>query len=155
MVELAHRVAKAFNEEIAPNPEIRFSHVVAGMGREHLITLLKDRPGIILCGNVPGSELTRKDYIESEAQCVLYILTKSPKDRQGTEEEFDQYAVLQHLMSKLCEILMGKDAFSMLCQSGRMTVDELNVEPEYNEFGGFNGWSVGFRLPDGKGTSLG
>ena len=42
----------------------------------------------------------------------------------------------------------------MLCESGQMKVDHLNVEPEYNIYGGFNGWSVTFKLPDGKGTSL-
>ena len=82
--------------------------------------------------------------MESEAQCILYILEKSPKDRQGSDWEFDRFAVTQHLMSKLCEILLGRDAFTMLCESGQMAVGHLNVEPEYNIYGGFNGWSVTF-----------
>ena len=44
--------------------------------------------------------------------------------------------------------------FDLLCQSGRMRVEELTVEPEYNLYGGYNGWSVGFRLPDGKGVGI-
>ena len=154
MVELAHKVADAFNGEFHPQPELEFSKVVAAMNEGQLITLLKDLSGILLCGNVPGAELTKGTYIESEAQCILYILEKSPKDRQGTDWEFDRFAVTQHLMSKLCEILMGRDAFTMLCESGQMSVDHLNVEPEYNIYGGFNGWSVTFKLPDGKGTDL-
>ncbi len=154
MAELAAKVAQAFNEEFTPTPDISFSKVVPAMNEGQLITLLKDQPGIVLCGNVPGAELTKGTFIESEAQCILYILEKSPKDRQGSGWEFDRFAVMQHLMSKLCEILMGQDAFMMLCESGQMKVDHLNVEPEYNIYGGYNGWSVTFKLPDGKGTSL-
>lgn len=154
MAELAYKVADAFNDEFHPQPELEFSKVVAAMNEGQLITLLKDLSGILLCGNVPGAELTKGTYIESEAQCILYILEKSPKDRQGADWEFDRFAVTQHLMSKLCEILMGRDAFMMLCESGQMSVDHLNVEPEYNIYGGFNGWSVTFKLPDGKGASL-
>lgn len=154
MAELAAKVAQAFNEEFTPTPDISFAKVVPAMNEGQLITLLKDQAGIVLCGNVPGAELTKGTFIESEAQCILYILEKSPKDRQGSDWEFDRFAVMQHLMSKLCEILMGQDAFMMLCESGQMSVDHLNVEPEYNIYGGFNGWSVTFKLPDGKGTSL-
>ena len=154
MAELAAKVAQAFNAEVQPNPHLYFSKVVPAMNEGQLITLLKDQAGIVLCGNVPGAELTKGTFIESEAQCILYILEKSPKDRQGSDWEFDRFAVMQHLMSKLCEILMGQDAFMMLCESGQMKVDHLNVEPEYNIYGGFNGWSVTFKLPDGKGTSL-
>lgn len=154
MVELSTRVAQAFNDEFHPTPDIAFSKVVGAMNEGQLITLLKDQSGIILCGNVPGAELTKNTFIESEAQCILYILEKSPKDRQGSDWEFDRFAVMQHLMSKLCEILLGQDAFTMLCQSGTMAVDHLNVEPEYNIYGGFNGWSVTFKLPDGKGVGL-
>lgn len=154
MAELASKVAKAFNDEFHPQPDISFAKVVPAMNEGQLITLLKDLSGILLCGNVPGAELTKGTYVESEAQCILYILEKSPKDRQGTDWEFDRFAVTQHLMSKLCEILLGRDAFTMLCESGQMAVGPLNVEPEYNIYGGFNGWSVTFKLPDGKGAAL-
>ena len=154
MAELATKVAKAFNDEFHPQPDISFAKVVPAMNEGQLITLLKDLSGILLCGNVPGAELTKGTYVESEAQCILYILEKSPKDRQGSDWEFDRFAVTQHLMSKLCEILLGRDAFTMLCESGQMAVGHLNVEPEYNIYGGFNGWSVTFKLPDGKGASL-
>lgn len=154
MAELAAKVSEAFNASVQPNPHLYFAKVVPAMNEGQLITLLKDQAGIVLCGNVPGAELTKGTFIESEAQCILYILEKSPKDRQGSDWEFDRFAVMQHLMSKLCEILMGQDAFMMLCESGQMSVDHLNVEPEYNIYGGFNGWSVTFKLPDGKGTSL-
>jgi len=154
MVELASKVAKAFNDGFHPQRDISFAKVVPAMNEGQLITLLKDLSGILLCGNVPGAELTKGTYVKSEAQCILYILEKSPKDRQGTDWEFDRFAVTQHLMSKLCEILLGRDAFTMLCESGQMAVGHLNVEPEYNIYGGFNGWSVTFKLPDGKGASL-
>lgn len=155
MVELAHKVARARNKEYAtPLKPVEFSAVVAAVEENQLVTLLKDKQGIILCGNIPGSRLVATSPISSEGDCVLFILEKSPKDRQGTDWEFQRYAIMQQLMSKLCEILMGQDAFQMLCQSGAMRVDTLDVGPEYNIYGGFNGWSVAFKLPDGKGTGL-
>ena len=155
MVELAARTAQAFNDAHPELPLVRFSEVVAAMEEGQLVTLLKDRSGLVFCGGVPGADLRRSGgVVSSEANCVLFILEKSPKDYQGTDTEFQRYAVMQHLMSALCEILMGEDAYAMLCQSGKMRVEELTVEPEYNIYGGFNGWSVGFRLPDGKGASI-
>lgn len=155
MVELAHKVAKARNKEhTTPHRPVDFSAVIAAVEENQLVTLLKDKQGIILCGNIPGSRLVATSPVTSEGDCVLFILEKSPKDRQGTDWEFQRYAIMQQLMSKLCEILMGQDAFQMLCQSGTMKVDTLEVGPEYNIYGGFNGWSVAFKLPDGKGTGL-
>ena len=155
MVELAHKVAAARNEEYGEkSKDVEFSHVVAAVEENQLVTLLKDKRGIILCGNIPGARLTATFPVRSEGDCVLFIIEKSPKDRQGTDWEFARYAIMQQLMSKLCEILLGEDAFQMLCQSGRMAVETLDVAPEYNIYGGFNGWSVSFRLPDGKGALL-
>lgn len=154
MVELANRVETAHNEEYSSCNPLRFASVVAAVEESQLVTLLKDRQGIILCGNIPGARLISGSPVKSEGACVLFILEKSPKDRQGTDWEFDRYAVMQQLMSELCEILLGKDAFQMLCQSGTMAVETLDVGPEYNIYGGWNGWSVSFRLPDGKGALL-
>lgn len=154
MVELAHRVAKARNEDYSTCKPVAFSAVIAAVEENQLVTLLKDKQGIILCGNVPGARLIKGSPVQSEGMCVLFILEKSPKDRQGTDAEFMRYAIMQQLMSKLCEILLGADAFQMLCQSGAMSVETLDVAPEYNIYGGFNGWSVSFRLPDGKGALL-
>lgn len=153
--ELAALTTRGLNGkyQLQPHP-VCFSHVVAAMDENHLVTLLRDLSGILFCGNVPGAHIGRGTYVESRAECIIYILEKSPKDRQGTEWEFDRYALMQHLMSCLCSILMGQDAFHLLCADGAMTVDELNVEPEYNIYGGFNGWSVTFTLPDAKGTEL-
>ena len=154
MVELSNRIAKARNEEYSSCKPVEIASVVAAVEENQLITLLKDKQGIILCGNVPGARLIKGVPVLSEGMCVLFVLEKSPKDRQGTDAEFMRYAIMQQLMSKLCEILMGQDAFQMLCQSGTMKVSTLEVGPEYNIYGGFNGWSVAFKLPDGKGTSL-
>jgi hypothetical protein len=154
MVELANRVQVARNNEYPEAEPVQFAAVVAAVEENQLVTLLGDRQGIILCGNIPGARLVAGSPVWSEGTCVLFILEKSPKDRQGTDWEFGRYAVMQQLMSELCKILLGQDAFQMLCQSGTMRVNSLDVGPEYNIYGGFNGWSVSFKLPDGKGAGL-
>lgn len=154
--ELAARVNSLYAQWASLNnfPSEKISAVVSAMSEGQLVTLLSDRPGIILCGNVPGADISRASFLQSVAQCILYIVEKSPKDRQGTDDEFLRFAVTQRLMSFLCQILMDTDSLHMLCQSGKMKVDALNVEPEYNIYGGFCGWSVSFNLPDAKGPAL-
>lgn len=154
MSELAVKAAKLRNEEYTNYPPVQFSSVVAAVEENQLVTLLKDKDGIILCGNIPGSTLIAGMPVKSEGRCVLFVIEKSSKDRQGTDYEFARYAVMQQLMSKICKLLLGDDTYQMLCQSGTMTVSTLEVGPEYNIYGGFNGWSVAFKLPDGKGVEL-
>lgn len=115
-----------------------------------LINLLKDQTGIVVAGNIPGAEISTGDgWMKSEGEALLMVLEKMPKDYQGTDKEFDRYAVLQQLMIEIVKVLTNYEGFGEFCDMA--DVDDqrpLTIEWEYNTYGGFNGLSVTFRLKD-------
>lgn len=122
-----------------------------------LVNLLKDQPGVVVCGNVPASDLSHHTdgYWMSSGECLLMVLQKMPQDQAGTDREYDAMARLQQLMAALLTLLGDYYRTREFCD--RFTVDAtqpLRVEWEYNTYGGFNGLSVVFHLKDQKGTAL-
>lgn len=117
-----------------------------------LINLLKDQEGTVIAGNIPGADISNgSGWFQSEGECLLMVLEKMPEDYQGTEDEFDRYATLQQLMKQIVGLLINIDGFDRFCDKGSVDYSRpLNIEWEYNEYGGFNGLSVTFRLKDKK-----
>ena len=114
-----------------------------------LVNLLKDNAGIVVAGNIPGAEISKSSWFQSEGECLLMVLEKMPEDYQGTESEFESYAKLQQLMIEIVRLLINYSGFGSLCDKGEVDYSRpLVVEWEYNTYGGFNGLSVTFKLKD-------
>lgn len=115
-----------------------------------LINMLKDLPGIVVAGNIPGAEISNTTgWFKSEGECLLMVLEKMPDDRQGMEGEYARYAQLQILMMEIVRQLTNIDGFDRFCDKGEMDYARpIVVEWEYNSYGGFNGLSCTFRLKD-------
>lgn len=128
-------------------------HVRLAVEESHLINLLKDQEGIVVCGNVPGAEVQqRQSYTDSRGQCLLMVLQKMPRDEQGMDAETDRYAVLQRLMAAIVTLLT--EGLEQFCDRMTLTADPLRVEWEYNAYGGFNGLSLSFYLHDNGGADI-
>ena len=114
-----------------------------------LVNLLKDQSGIVIAGNIPGADISKQSFFQSEGECLLMVLEKMPEDRQGTEWEFTRYEVLQQLMKEIIKLLTNYEGFDRFCDKGELDYSRpLTVEWEYNTYGGFNGLSITFRLKD-------
>ena len=114
-----------------------------------LVNLLKDQSGIVIAGNIPGADISKQSFFQSEGECLLLVLEKMPEDRQGTEWEFTRYDVLQQLMKEIIKLLTNYDGFDRFCDKADLDYSRpLTVEWEYNTYGGFNGLSITFRLKD-------
>ena len=114
-----------------------------------LVNLVKDKAGIVVAGNIPGAEISKNSWFQSEGECLIMVLEKMPEDRQGTEAEFESYAKLQQLMIEIVRLLINYSGFGSLCDKGEIDYSRpLVVEWEYNTYGGFNGLSVTFKLKD-------
>lgn len=114
-----------------------------------LVNLLKDKAGIVVAGNIPGAEISKSSWFQSEGECLLMVLEKMPEDYQGTESEFESYSKLQQLMIEIVRLLTNYDSFDNFCDKGEVDYSRpLMVEWEYNTYGGFNGLSVTFKLKD-------
>lgn len=129
--------------------EVRVDKIRLAVSESQLVTLLKDQAGIVVAGNIPGMELSYPaSFWLSEGECLLAVLERMPDDYQGTSHETDEYARLQRLMNQIVRLLIGED-FQEFCDKGEVDFTRpLNVEWEYNQYGGFNGLSVSFRLKD-------
>lgn len=112
----------------------------------HLIRKLRDRRGIVLCAKYPDATVKgTQDAFSTEGQVLLFLLEKVPGGQHSDEDELLHYAALQGLMLRLkCAI---QDDGLMCDDSVRLT-SELNIEWEYDIFGGWNGLSIGFKLED-------
>lgn len=114
-----------------------------------LVNLLKDQSGIVIAGNIPGADISKQSFFQSEGECLLMVLEKMPEDKQGLESEFTRFAFLQQLMIEIVKLLMNYDGFDRFCDKGEIDYSRpIRVEWEYNIHGGFNGLSVTFRLKD-------
>ena len=114
-----------------------------------LVNLLKDKAGIVVAGNIPGAEISKSSWFQSEGECLVMVLEKMPEDYQGTESEFESYSKLQQLMIEIVRLLTNYDGFDNFCDKGEVDYSRpLVVEWEYNTYGGFNGLSVTFKLKD-------
>lgn len=114
-----------------------------------LINMLKDIPGIVIAGNIPGADFSKDGFFRSDGECLLMVLEKMPEDKQGTESECERLSVLQKLMLEIVKLLLNYDGFDRFCDKGDIDYSRpLRVEWEYNTYGGFNGLSLTFRLKD-------
>ena len=141
---VAELVAKASERSGVNVDKVRLA-----VTESQLVNLLKDQAGVIVCGNIPGMALSYPSgYWHSEGDCLLMVLERMPDDYQGTSSEYEEYARLQRLMDQIVQLLKGED-FQEFCDKGEVAFTRpLNVEWEYNQYGGFNGLSVSFRLKD-------
>lgn len=128
---------------------VSVSKIRLAVTESQLTVLLKDQQDIVVCGNIPGMELSYPaSFWLSEGECLLMVLERMPDDYQGTWREYEEYARLQLLMQHIVRLLVGAD-FQQFCDKGEVDFSRpLNVEWEYNQYGGFNGLSVTFRLKD-------
>ena len=127
------------------------SHTIKlAITESQLINLIKDLSGIVIAGNIPGAQINAGNgYVASDGECLLMVLEKMPKDRQGTEAEFERLGTLQDLMVAIIKILLNTDGFDRFCDLANIDFSRpLNVEWEYNSYGGFHGLSITFRLRD-------
>jgi hypothetical protein len=146
IAELVAAAAAQCEEEA---PRIRLA-----VTESQLINMLKDMAGIVVAGNIPGADISNNGYYMSDGECIIYVIEKWTADRQGGQWEYDEFARIQRLMAAIVRLLTGED-FQEFCDHGELdTSRPLTIEWEYNEFGGFNGQSISFRLKDRNGTGL-
>lgn len=138
VAELTAAAARQCDED---TPTIRLA-----VTDSQLINLLKDLPGIVVAGNIPGTELQRNGCWQSSGECLLMVLEKIPADLQGTGRENCEYARMQLLMDAIVRLLTGEQ-MQQFCDRGDVDLSRpVRVEWEYNQYGGFSGLSVSWRM---------
>lgn len=113
---------------------------------EHLKKKLRDEPGVILAAVYPSSGSTgSEDNMGDNNTILLFVLEYAGKSSMSSEEEFESYERLQGLAGRIRDRLIeDSDAGHELLRD--LDRASIEVEPEWNIAGAYNGWSVAFGL---------
>lgn len=105
---------------------------------------LYDSPGIRLVAVYPSHSFdgTEDNYVPTH-EMLFYMVTKQ-KEGEDEETELNQYTETQDAIIKLKEFLFGENNQSHNhCKLfPNLVISSVIIDPEYNIFGGFLGWSL-------------
>jgi hypothetical protein len=123
-------------------------HTVIAADERHLIKRLHDKKGKVLAVSLPASDSSALDVnnYSDRNNIFLFILEKAHPDMKELDE-MAQYQGLQIIAKGIKEFIIdkkeaGSEFFAFANES------RIRTEPEYNVFGGYNGYSIGFELKD-------
>lgn len=120
-------------------PAIKTQFIVAD--EEHAVTKLKDTAGVILLAIIPSAVREGENNAGIDADDTwFFILEKGPVD-QSNQKEIEQYTRLQEIILQVREFI--EEGFANADpRLRRYRPASTKIDPEYKEFGGFNGWSM-------------
>ena len=111
---------------------------------EHLKKRLRDETGVIMVAVYPTIGSTgNEDNMGDNNTILLFVLEYAGKTSVSRDNEFESYERLQGLAGKIRDKLIeDSDAgHSLLRNLDRASIE---IEPEWNIAGAYNGWSVAF-----------
>lgn len=103
---------------------------------------LKDKDGLRLVAVYPEYTLSgEQDAAKTEHQLLFFAVIR---DREGQSDasELKQYQDTQDAIIRLKEYLLGEDSELTCKLFPNAEVSSVEIEPEYNIFGGYLGWSL-------------
>lgn len=109
----------------------------------HAVNKLKDRQGIQLVAVIPSSSMGGSSTAHYDVQSTLFFVLAKASSGLTAEEELTMYEATQEAVLALREALT-EDHTDGCGNWPRLQVDSLTIEPEYNAFGGWLGWSLIF-----------
>jgi hypothetical protein len=125
---------------VAAIPGLDGHHLVAQ--DNHAIHSLKDERGIQLVAVIPSANASGRDpsSLVDEHSTYLFVIDKGWTDQQK-DEQLDQYEKTQEIILAIREEILG--SFEEGCGPfWRLQADSISIDPEFNIFGGWNGWSM-------------
>lgn len=122
--------------------------IVIAADERHLIKRLNDKRGTVLAVSLPAADSSANDEnnYSDRNNIFLFILEKKHQD-QTEIEELAHYQEMQVIAKGIKEFIIeqkeaGSEFFAFANES------RIRTEAEYNVFGGYNGYSIGFELKD-------
>ncbi len=133
---------KEYSEELLE--VIGADRLVMVVQEEHLKKRLRDDTGIILAVVYPSIVGTgNADNTRDNNTVLLFVLEYAGKSTMTDSSEFDSYEKLQALAGMIKDkIIADSDGGHELMMNLDRT--SIEIEPEYNIAGSYNGWLVAF-----------
>lgn len=124
-------------------PDIQ--HYVRVITEAQATARLHDRDGPCLVVTLPSFQQTGNSTTPAEEHAMILLIVEKPKSDPTEQEERDQYERLQALIVGVKEHIREsqEDGCSIW---DRLQISAISIEPEYNTFGGFNGWVMGLNF---------
>lgn len=139
-----------FNNYLSLISEI--DHFVLVAQEDHLVKKLsKNKSGVILAAVMPASDANSPDLdnIADTNTALLFILEKTDKTSVTDATELTHYEKLQNIAKDVYAQLRADALNYRLDRCHFMhyfNQDSVHVDPEYNLFGGYNGYSMSFEF---------
>ena len=111
---------------------------------EHLKKRLRDETGVIMVAVYPTIGSTgNEDNMGDNNTILLFVLEYAGKASVSRDNEFESYERLQGLAGKIRDKLIeDSDAGHKLLRN--LDRASIEIEPEWNIAGAYNGWSIAF-----------
>ena len=111
---------------------------------EHLKKRLRDETGVIMVAVYPTIGSTgNEDNMGDNNTILLFVLEYAGKTSVSRDNEFESYERLQGLAGKIRDkLIKDSDAGHNLLRN--LDRPSIEIEPEWNIAGAYNGWSIAF-----------
>lgn len=103
---------------------------------------LQDSPGIQLIAVYPSYTFEGDVDTYRVQHELLFFIVLRPAEGADYNTELDEYRQTQDAMIRLKEYLFGEDTDNFCKLFPHIDVHSVLIDPEYNIFGGYNGWSM-------------
>jgi len=121
-----------------------FDHIKFVVQEEHLKKRLKDLTGVVFAVVYPDASGTGSaDNVSDLNSCLLFILENLNKTDTDDEEEFNAYARLQGMASRL-KVRIIKDSADYRFFLTELDIESFSIEPVWNIAGSYIGYSISF-----------
>lgn len=120
-------------------PEIKYSLIAAH--EDHAVSKLKDKAGVILLSIIPSVDRNGTQNGGYDENVTWFFILEKARIDLTDLEELQMYERLLAIIIKVRTYIEEKfgDGDKRLT---RYRPSSLKISPEYNEFGGFSGWSM-------------
>lgn len=104
---------------------------------------LKDKSGLQLVAVYPDYGFSGSQDTEKPMHGMLFFVVVREREAQSDLEELNQFQETQDCIMKLKDYISGAAEMTGDCKPfPNVIIDSILIEPEYNIFGGYLGWSL-------------
>lgn len=107
----------------------------------HAVNKLTGAKGIILVATHPSAERSGKPVASVDNNAVMFFVITKYTPSKKFPQELDAYEATQQIIEAVKAYIIGQqeDGCSVFY---RLQTDSIHIDPEFNIFGGFLGWSM-------------
>lgn len=108
---------------------------------QHATNKLKDRRGVQLVAAMPSAHRDGKPGRPADNHAALFFILAKRLPDPKEDQELQQYEHTQQIALAIREHIENQQATGCSIFF-RLNIDSIIIEPVFNTFGGWNGWSL-------------